>query len=532
MKNLFLIFILIFTFYAYHFSSANSRGLEFGDIIWQFQVPDNPGTSLQDKQVRSLKQIPDVTGDGVNDVIVATGNYWTLCINGATGVIVWQYSTHFGSINTGSVEWEDAMDIADLDNNGVFDVVIGCGGGNEMVYALNGATGTVMWSYGSPTTTSDGDIEAISIKRDFNNDGFKDVIVSASGVTGGSGGRHAAICLNGLNGQQIFISTQPQPFTDDAITTDSGVAIGANNNGAPYVVNGLNNSGSIVWTFTAPGNVWSLKEIPDINGNGSKDILGLSGFNGSVYAINGTGGAIWSVTLGSSNNGKIQLLNDANANGSIDFSLSAPQVAYRIDSKTGGILWSNSLSSSYLRGIDNIGDITGDMIDDIVIATQQPARLLVLNGATGGILFEHVFGLTITQRGDRAAVLKDIDTNGVNEFLGGNREGKVILFYGGNGTVTNITPVSEIPSEYKLNQNYPNPFNPTTNINFEIPVSSFVSLKVYDVRGREISTLVNSHLNAGSHTFMFDASGLTSGVYFYTLQTNNYSKTMKMMVTK
>ncbi|HCA43970.1 MAG TPA: hypothetical protein DEP28_12050 [Bacteroidetes bacterium] len=57
-------------------------------------------------------------------------------------------------------------------------------------------------------------------------------------------------------------------------------------------------------------------------------------------------------------------------------------------------------------------------------------------------------------------------------------------------------------------------------------------LKVYDVRGREISTLVNSPLNAGSHTFMFDASGLTSGVYFYTLQTNNFSKTKKMMVTK
>ncbi|MBE2257046.1 MAG: T9SS type A sorting domain-containing protein [Ignavibacteria bacterium] len=57
-------------------------------------------------------------------------------------------------------------------------------------------------------------------------------------------------------------------------------------------------------------------------------------------------------------------------------------------------------------------------------------------------------------------------------------------------------------------------------------------LKVYDVRGREISTLVNSPPNAGSHTFMFDASGLTSGVYFYTLQTNNFSKTKKMMIKK
>jgi len=530
MKILFcLLSIILFS----HQSYANHAGLKFGDIICQFLVPDNPGTTLQDRQVRSLKQIPDVTGDGINDVIIATGNYWTICVNGATGTIVWQFSTHFGSINTGSVEWEDAMDISDLNNDGIYDVVIGCGGGNEMVYALNGATGVVMWSYGNSTTTNDGDIESVSIKYDFNNDGIKDVLISASGVTGGSGGRHAAICLNAVNGQQIFFSTQSQPFTDDAIATESGVAIGANNNGTPYAVNGLNSSGSLVWTFTAPGNVWSLKEIPDINGNGLKDILGLSGFNTSLYAISGnTGSAVWTATLGSSNNGKIQLLNDANANGSIDFSLSAPQVAYRIDSKTGLVLWSNSLSSSYIRGIDNIGDITGDMIDDIVIATQQPARLLVLNGATGGILFEHVFGLTINQRGDRAAVLKDIDTNGVNEFLGGNREGKVILFYGGNGTVTNITHNSSIHEKFNLYQNYPNPFNPSTNISFDLPLSSYVTLKIFDILGKEVTTLVSSDLNAGSHTFMFESKGLTSGVYFYQLQTKTETRTMKMLLTK
>ena len=114
-------------------SFSQSRGLEFGDILWQFQVPDNPGTTVQDKQIRSLKQIPDVTGDGINDVVIATGNYWTIGINGLTGDSLWKFSTHFGTINTGSVMWEDALDISDLDNNGTYDVVIGCGGGNEMV---------------------------------------------------------------------------------------------------------------------------------------------------------------------------------------------------------------------------------------------------------------------------------------------------------------------------------------------------------------------------------------------------------------
>ena len=74
-------------------AKTQPRGLQFGDIIWQIQIPDNPGTTLQDKQIRSMKQIPDVNGDNVNDVIVATGNYWTICFNGLNGSIIWQYST-------------------------------------------------------------------------------------------------------------------------------------------------------------------------------------------------------------------------------------------------------------------------------------------------------------------------------------------------------------------------------------------------------------------------------------------------------
>lgn len=530
MKYLITFIALSCVLLSNNISNSQTRGWEFGDIIWEITVPNNPGTTVQDKQIKSLKQIPDVNGDGVNDVVVATGNYWTLCYSGLNGNLLWQYSTHFGSINTGSVEWEDAMEIADVNNNGVYDVVIGCGGGNEMVYALNGSNGAVLWSYGNPTTTNDGDIEAISIKYDFNSDGIKDVIVSASGVT--SGGRHAAICLNAVNGQQIFYSTMTQPFTDDAIAIETGAAIGVNNNGAPYGVVGLNTAGSIVWNYTAPGNIWTLKEIPDINNNGGKDIIGLGGFNSSIFAISGNSGTqIWASNLGSGNNGKICLLDDANGNGSIDFSASAPQVACRVDSKTGTIIWQNPLGSSYLRGIDNLDDISGDGIDDIVIATQLQPRLVVLNGSSGAILFDYSFGTTLNQRGDRAAVLKDIDTNGVNEFLGGNREGRVICFYGGDGTITNIEPETH-PVNFSLSQNFPNPFNPSTSIKFELPTKTFATLKVYNVLGKEVAVLLNGEINGGTHEFSFDGSGLSSGVYFYTLQTLDYKETKKMLLTK
>ena len=400
-----------------------------------------------------------------------------------------------------------------------------------MVYALNGINGNVLWSYGNPNTTSDGDIEAVSIRYDYNGDGINDVMVAASGTT--TGGRHAAICLNAINGNVIFYSTQQQPFTDDLTATESGAAIGVNNNGSVYGVNGLDTNGNFIWSYPVPGNIWSLKEIPDISNDGKKDIVGLDGFVGGIFAISGVNGAqIWSAGLGSSNNGKITLLDDANGNGFIDFTLSAPQVAHRVDSKTGLVLWSNPLGSSYLRGIDNIGDVTGDSIDDIAAATQLPPRLLVLNGANGNILFDYSFGSTLNQRGDRAAALNDIDSNGVNEFLGGNREGRVICFYGGNGTITSIkSEVSQI-KDFKLYQNYPNPFNPVTSIKFDLPEKTFVKLKIFDILGKLRSELVNSELDAGTHDIYFNAEDLAGGVYYYALETANSSKTKSMILIK
>lgn len=535
MKYTLHIFIIISAFSLISITQENTysqtRGLELGDIVWQILIPDNPGTTLNDKQIRSMKQIPDVNGDNVNDVAVATGNYWTFCFSGINGAVIWQFSTHFGSINTGSVEWEEAMAIADVNNDGTYDVVIGCGGGNEMVYALNGINGNVLWSYGNSTTTSDGDIESIKIKYDYNGDGINDALISASGVT--NGGRHALICLNALNGEVIFYRTQPQPFTDDVVATESGGAIGVNNNGAPYSVTGFNALGNSVWSYNSPGNTWSLIEVPDIGGDSGKDIIGLGGFTGSVFAISGnTGAQIWTQNLGSSNNGKITLLDDADGNGFADITLSAPQSANRVDTKTGNIIWTNFLGSSYLRGIDNIGDITGDSIDDIVIATQLPPRLVVLNGMNGNLLFNHSFGSTLTQRGDRAAVLNDIDSNGINEFLGGNREGRVICFYGGNGIITSISNLNSLPGNFVLHQNFPNPFNPVTNIKFEIAESGYVKLAVFDILGKEISEPVSEKLNAGTYRVTFDGSSLSSGVYYYKLTTGDYSETMKMSLIR
>ena len=88
------------------------------------------------------------------------------------------------------------------------------------------------------------------------------------------------------------------------------------------------------------------------------------------------------------------------------------------------------------------------------------------------------------------------------------------------------------PFTFILGQNYPNPFNPSTTLRWQMPVTGFVTLKIYDVLGREVATLVNEELTAGTHETILDASSFSSGVYFYQLRANHYAKTKKMILIK
>jgi hypothetical protein len=89
-----------------------------------------------------------------------------------------------------------------------------------------------------------------------------------------------------------------------------------------------------------------------------------------------------------------------------------------------------------------------------------------------------------------------------------------------------------IPKTYNLFQNYPNPFNPATTIKFQIPMRGWVTLKVYDILGREVTTLVNENKIEGFYNITFDASRFASGVYVYQLRVNDYVSSKKMILLK
>jgi hypothetical protein len=97
---------------------------------------------------------------------------------------------------------------------------------------------------------------------------------------------------------------------------------------------------------------------------------------------------------------------------------------------------------------------------------------------------------------------------------------------------TGISDDDPVILKYALEQNYPNPFNPTTVISYQLADRGWVKLSVYNIRGQRTAMLVNENQAAGSHSIEFDASGLASGVYFYQLETEKFSKIRKMVLMK
>jgi len=124
--------------------------------------------------------------------------------------------------------------------------------------------------------------------------------------------------------------------------------------------------------------------------------------------------------------------------------------------------------------------------------------------------------------------------NKIDEIHEDNNIGWKVL--GLSDNTTDVATENNIPTKFELNQNYPNPFNPTTTIKYSMPADrpefQIVQLKVFDILGREVKTLVNQKQKSGNYVVNFDAGDLSSGVYFYRLQSGNFIKTKKMMLLK
>ncbi len=110
---------------------------------------------------------------------------------------------------------------------------------------------------------------------------------------------------------------------------------------------------------------------------------------------------------------------------------------------------------------------------------------------------------------------------------------KAGFWYQTGNLITRIEPLANpLPKEFRLEQNYPNPFNPSTTIEFSLPKSGFVTLKIYNLVGEEIVTLISAELPQGKHKYIWDASRLASGVYVYRFTVDDFDRVRKLVLLK
>jgi len=363
-------------------------------------------------------------------------------------------------------------------------------------------------------------------------------LVGTGGVSFGDQGRSCAISADGStiiiggpydNGYKgaawIFIRSastwtqQGNKLVGSGATATSyqGSSVSLSADGNTALVGGSGDAGGMgaAWVFVRNGGIWSQQSklfgtgaVGSAN-QGSSVSISADGNTALVgaFADNGYAGAAWVFTRSGSvwtqQGGKI------------------------VGSGAVGIAeqgYSVSLSSD-----GSIAIIGGDRDNGYVgaawvfsrsggIWTQQGNKMV----GTGGVGTNISQGKSVAISGDGKTVIVggQVDNNGI---------GASWVFYNPS---TTVRQVDGTPQVFQLEQNYPNPFNPVTTIQFALPKTGFASLKVFDLLGREVATLINSEIKSGSHQVIWNASGFASGVYFYRLEAGSFYSVKKLGLQK
>ena len=272
-----------------------------------------------------------------------------------------------------------------------------------------------------------------------------------------------------------------------------------------------------------------------------------------ITQVSGSGSSGWSAVLceGDGNHQYPDLVTDGSGGAIVswyDNRNGSDQIfAQRVDN-AGNVQWqingiqikqnTAQMNNVYLTLVsDNAGGAT-IVWDDYRMPGNNPKIYAQRIDGTGMILWTIDGEVISSYDGDYDPVIATDGLNGAIVAFWSTRPSDANIYaqqingVGQLGTVTNITDDKQIVNSFILQQNYPNPFNPATKIKYSISLSGLVALKVYNLLGEEVAALVNEYKSAGNYEIQFDASELSSGIYFYKLETSDFSETKKMVVLK
>ncbi len=404
------------------------KSYPIGTLIWQYTI-----TGGSDNSPKSIVSHPDINGDQIDDVIIGSEDYYIRCFSGGaigTGQVLWGVTITSGSVyNQG-----DIAIIPDVNGDGVDDVVVGATGGARLIRCLSGSNGLTIWTHDTHEYGSGGWVYQVDCTYDYNGDGVRDVLA----CTGADPNR--VYCLNGLTGVSIweyplggpgFSVIGVRDFTGDGIPdVVAGCSNAAETIGYAKGINGA--TGALAWSFTTSSSAgWSVGQMSDVTGDGIDDVV-VGDFSGHVYGLNAaTGAQIWVCNVGS---GAIVThvvrLNDVNLNGYDDILVghSGQMTVQLLDGLDGSLIWGHSTADQPWN-VARLADISGDGVDDVVVGTLYTNNYAYfLSGVDGS---ELTAPISYGQALDAIAAIPDVVNDGSMEMMAGGRDGKVTCYSGG-----------------------------------------------------------------------------------------------------
>jgi len=514
----------------------------------------------------------DLNGDGYNDVVIATGggNEHVYALDGTNGEIIWKYGD---DINYSLGDFE-AVDVQrDFNGDNVEDVLAIADGnqggtGYKRAYLFNGTDGSIIWQHFYPGPNPSFGKTIISID-DINSDNLPDAVIAY----GNNGTMNQAVrALDGTNGQTIWtremIDYEPKELLELPLPTGGSDVIAAEYFSKIHRINGI--TGEIIWTYPlgAGAGVIQIDLIQDLDSDQIPDVL-IASFAGNGFNVlsGGSGTQIWAWQMDYQFG--VSSIPDIDNDGFEDVLVGSRDNNLYCISGLGDRLLFSHLFSDWLYTVNVMPSIDGNFSYELLAGTRNG----IVASFSGGTIAIPVELTSFTAYDENGDVLLNWSTATENSNSGfeiqrnrSNSEFVNIGFVPGSGSTTeprNYSFVDEnvsggifsyrlkqidyngnyeysdvieievgIPNEFSLEQNYPNPFNPTTTISYSIKEKVLVSLKVFDILGTEVKTLINADQTPGHYNFEFDASSLASGIYFYTLQAGKFVSTKKMILLK
>lgn len=520
----------------------------YGTFLSGFPVALQAG-QFQSSADAGISAMGDIFGDDKLEIVCGDENGYLYAFN-YDGSPVSGFPVFWGS-STGVF----TPALADMDNDGKAEIAVishdwDSPYGNANLHLLKVTAGGVVEFPGYPINLQRGAKNSPSI-GDLDGDGRREVVVATGGAPDSS------------------------VLAKVIVYSDSGQVL----EGFPWVI--------------GKNSIYDSPTLYDLDNDGTLEILIRvkpdNKVNG-IYALNNRGTIVsgFPFPIGDGNSGVCVAVGDMTGD-------NVPEIAYgSVQAVDSGKVWVYDMAGSLLPGfpanvfrtwVDGsvaIADVDGDGLGDVVCGTNgvtsKPGVIYAFNHL-GQVLpdFPISPGNPILNSFETHPTLVDIDRDGDTEIFAGRLDKNVYgwdtqgvydsvnswMTFKGNAARTGgqlvgsyAVTVKEdaagnLPSQFELDQNYPNPFNPTTNIKFRIPAfangatsaggsnfgsrqsgTSFVSLKIYDVLGNEVATLINEKKPAGEYEIEFNASRLASGIYLYRLTAGSFSQVRKMILMK